>query len=201
MLKELFETSFYYTYPPKEGVTVNLREQEFIGDGCLVDEIACQGCVDKCNANPLAREQFRFYADKQTYVLSINKVVSFLDTDLGENCDYIIDNGKKICLIEMTCASRDYVTSKREKCRSQFWNTITILRNCYDIREHIEKEEKFVIFSWRETFMEYDPLDPIEVSIKTMTSMSDEVYSPDNESNFDNSFKYKEIRYPHKCII
>jgi hypothetical protein len=49
--------------------------------------------------------------------------------------------------------------------------------------------------------MEYDPLDPIEVSIKTMTSMSDEVYSPDNESNFDNSFKYKEIRYPHKCII
>ena len=67
--------------------------------------------------------------------------------------------------------------------------------------EHIEKEEKFVIFSWRETFMEYDPLDPIEVSIKTMTSMSDEVYSPDNESNFDNSFKYKEIRYPHKCII
>ena len=93
MLKELFETSFYYTYPPKEGVTVNLREQEFIGDGCLVDEIACQGCVDKCNANPLAREQFRFYSDKQTYVLSINKVLSFLDTDLGENCDYIIDNG------------------------------------------------------------------------------------------------------------
>lgn len=201
MLKELFETSFYHRYPPKQGLTLNLQERVFNGIGSLVDEKACHGCVDKCNANPVQREQFTFYSEKIVYVLNINEILEFIEDDLGENCDYIMDNGEKFCLIEMTCATKKYVVNKRDKCRSQFWNTITLLRNCYDIRQHIDLEEKYVIFSWRETFADLDESDPIEFGMKQMTKMADEVYSPNNESNFDNSFKYKEIRYPHRYIF
>jgi len=39
-------------------------------------------------------------------------------------------------------------------------------------------------------------MDSVEASMKGMIQMTDEVYSPDNESRFDFGFKLKEIRYP-----
>ena len=96
----------------------------------------------------------------------------------------------------MTCANEVYVGSKRMKGRSQLLNSISFLRACYAIREHIEAAEQcYVIFSWRKTEM-LDDNDPVEKTMLKMVSVSDEIYSPDNESNFDNTFKYKEIRYP-----
>ena len=38
-------------------------------------------------------------------------------------------------------------------------------------------------------------MDSVEQSMKGMILMSDEVYSPDNESKFDFGFKMKEVRY------
>lgn len=43
-------------------------------------------------------------------------------------------------------------------------------------------------------------MDSIEFSMKGMILMSDETYSPDNESKFDFGFKLKEIRYPDVLI-
>jgi hypothetical protein len=65
------------------------------------------------------------------------------------------------------------------------------------IRNHIEaKSVRYVIFSWKETFSEDEEMDDVEKSMKGMILMTDEVYSPDNESRFDFGFKLREIRYP-----
>ena len=197
MLKELFESSFYITYPLKPNVVLNLVEHNFNGPCHLVDIKACRDCREICDANPQNREQFKFYAGHTVHVLRFDDVLQYAVGNFKDNCDFIMDDGNKICLIEMTCSSQKYIASKRSKCRDQFWNTITLLRSCYAIRRHIDSEKQYVIFSWKETFPNMDSTDAIEVTMKGMTMMTDDVYSPDNESNFDNSFKYKEIRYPY----
>lgn len=198
MLKELFESGFFILYPPKQGAIVNLIEYHFCGKSHLYDIKACADCRDICNTNPANREQFRFSCAHVVHALKIDQMLDYIDVGntLRDNCDYILDDGNKICLIEMTCATQQYAVSKRTKCRSQFWNTITLLRNYYPFCLHIENEQKYVIFSWRETFTNIDKSDIVEVNMREMTALVDDVYSIDNESNFDNSFKYKEIRYP-----
>lgn len=57
-----------------------------------------------------------------------------------------------------------------------------------------------MVFSWKETFPENQEMDSVEASMKGMILMSDEVYSPDNESKFDFEFKMKEIRYPDVLV-
>ena len=122
MLKELFEASFYCTFPKKEDTILMLDERMAQGDFCLVDTKACQGCKYVCSNQP-------------------------------------------------------------------------------DVRNHLgNKQARYVVFSWKETFPENQEMDSVEASMKGMILMSDEVYSPDNESKFDFGFKMKEIRYPDVLV-
>ena len=57
-----------------------------------------------------------------------------------------------------------------------------------------------MVFSWKETFPKNQEMDSLEASMEGMILMSDEVYSPDNESKFDFGFKMKEIRFPDVLI-
>lgn len=59
------------------------------------------------------------------------------------------------------------------------------------------KTKNYAIFSWKETFDSSIKSDEVEDMMTGMFAMADAVYSPDNESNFDFDFKFKEIRYPH----
>lgn len=196
MLKELFESSFYITYPHDENVLPNVVETVYVGSFALVDSSACVGCRDICHPDPLQRQQLRLLASTDVCAVRMDDVLKYVNDNLGEHCDYILDNGHKFCLVEMTCANDVHVGSKRLKSRSQLFNSISTLRACYAIREHIEAAEQcYVIFSWRKTVVGDDD-DPVEKTMQKMIEVSDEIYSPDNESNFDNTFKYKEIRYP-----
>ena len=70
-----------------------------------------------------------------------------------------------------------------------------------DVRNHLEKKSsRYVVFSWKETFPENQEMDSVEKNMTGMILMSDEVYSPDNESKFDFGFKMKEIRYQDVLI-
>ena len=196
MLKELFESSFYMTYPHDENVLPNVTETIYVGSFALVDPSACVGCRDICNPNPMQRQQLRLFTSTDVHAVKMDDVLKYVKDNLGEHCDYILDNGHKFCLVEMTCANDVHVGSKRLKSRSQLFNSISSLRACYAIREHIDAAEQcYVVFSWRKTEVG-DENDPVEKTMLKMIAVSDEIYSPDNESNFDNTFKYKEIRYP-----
>ena len=101
----------------------------------------------------------------------------------------------------MTCSTTDYVKGKRIKARGQLFNTLSLFYTNPDIRSHMEKKNiRYVVFSWKETIPENKEMDSVETSMKGMILMSDEVYSPDNESNFDFGFKLKEIRYPDVLV-
>ena len=144
MLKELFEASFYITFPKKEDMVLMLDERKAQGDFGLVDTKAC---------------------------------------------------------VEMTCSTTDYVKGKRVKARGQLYNTLSLLYTNPDVRNHLgNKQARYVVFSWKETFPENQEMDSVEASMKGMILMSDEVYSPDNESKFDFEFKMKEIRYPDVLV-
>ena len=198
MLKELFEGSFYVTFDKKDGVLVNLQERTFYaGDFSLLDPRACQGCQYVCSDELNDREQLRVHSDNQAYSLSVNDVFSYIKDDVGEICDYMIDTCSATALVEMTCSNSDYVKDKRQKSRRQLYNTLALFHANPVVKHHIEqKEVRFAVFSWRETFPVTSNMDSVEDSMRGMMLLPDAVYSPDNESNFDYGFKLKEIRYP-----
>lgn len=201
MLKELFEGSFYVTFDKKDGVLINLRERTFNGDFSLLDPNACQGCKYVCCDELNDREQLRVHSDDQTYSINVNDVFSYLRDDVGEICDYLIDTYSTTALVEMTCSNSDYVKDKRQKSRRQLFNTLVLFYANPVVKRHIEqKDVRYAVFSWRETFPVTSDMDSVEDNMRGMTQLPDAVYSPDNESKFDYGFKLKEIRYPYVLV-
>ena len=197
MLKELFEASFYITFPKKEDTILMLDERTAQGDFGLVDTKACQGCKYVCSDNPDEREQLKAHSDKQVSIVSLDQVFGYVKDNVGEISDFLLDGTESVIVVEMTCSTTDYVKGKRVKARGQLYNTLSLLSMNPDVRNHLEKKQsRYVVFSWKETFPENQEMDSVEASMKGMILMSDEVYSPDNESKFDFGFKMKEIRYP-----
>ena len=135
MLKELFEASFYITFPKKEDKVLMLEERMAQGDFSLVDDKACQGCKYICSNQPEERVQLKAHSDKLVSIVSLDQVFDYVREDVGEISD-----------------------------------------------------------------PENQEMDSVETSMKGMILMSDEVYSPDNESKFDFGFKMKEIRFPDVLI-
>ncbi|MCQ2217127.1 MAG: hypothetical protein MJZ33_01420 [Paludibacteraceae bacterium] len=198
MLKELFESCFYVTFPAKAGCVVNLTEVLYRGDFALVDSEACRDCRYMCSRVDSEREQLLIRsADGIINAIKVDDLFAPIGENLGRMCDFILDDGHKMALIEMTCATKEHVGSKRVTCIGQLYNTLTNLRTCGPVKEHIEKEtECEAVFSWKETNAPSDLTDPIEASMTAMTDLADEVYSADNVSRFDDGFIYREIRYP-----
>ena len=201
MLKELFEASFYLTFPKKEDKVLILEERMAQGDFSLVDTKACQGCKYVCHDNPDEREQLKAHGDNQVYILSLDQVFEYVCEDVGEISDYLLDGAESAVVVEMTCSTIDYVKGKRVKARGQLYNTLSLLNTSPDVRNHLNnKQAHYAVFSWKETFPENQGMDSVEASMKGMILMSDEVYSPDNDSKFDFGFKMKEIRYPDVLV-
>ncbi len=198
MLKELLEHSFYVTYPAKSHVTVALEENVYDGDFSLVDPKACRDCRHQCSDVETERAQLRVDARTEVHVISIDEVMGNIEEQVGDSCDYMLDDNKKVAFVEMTCSTSDYVIGKRQKARRQLYNTLCLLYTNPDVRAHLEREkERFVIFSWRETFPKGDGgLDLAESAMMGMTSLVDDVYSPENVSKFDFGFLMREIRFP-----
>ena len=201
MLKELFEASFYKTFPKKEDMLLMLNERTIQGDFGLIDEHACQGCKFVCSENTEEREQLKVHGDHQVNILSLDQVFDYVREDVGNISDYLLDGNDSAIVVEMTCSTTDYVKDKRVHARSQLYNTLVLLHANPNVRSHLEKKNtRYVVFSWKETFPENQEMDSVEKSMKGMILMSDEVYSPDNESKFDFGFKIKEIRYPDVLV-
>ena len=197
MLKELFESSFYKTFPMKEGTILMVDERTAIGNFGLVDATACKGCKFICSEKQEEREQLKIYGEQQVSIVSIDQIFSYVHEDVGQICDYLLEGKDSANLVEMTCSTTDYVKGKRIKARGQLYNTLSRLYSNPNVRRHMEKKAlRFAVFSWKETFPLNLIKDHVEASMKGMILMADEVYSPDNESDFDFGFKYKEIRYP-----
>lgn len=202
MLKELFEAFFYHSFNKFQDRILMLNEHTKIGDFSLVDLNACRDCRNVCSSNKDAREQLKLHSDQTTYILSIDQLFSFINDNLGERCDYLLEGADSTILVEMSCVTSDYVESKRQKARKQLSNTICLLFANPMVKSHMEKKKfHYVVFSWKETFPDETEMDDAEKNMAGMTVMTDEVYSPDNESIFDYGFKYREIRYPDvlKC--
>lgn len=201
MLKELFEASFYITFPKKEDKVLMLEERMAQGDFSLVDDKACQGCKYICSNQPEERVQLKAHSDKLVSIVSLDQVFDYVREDVGEISDFFLDGVESAVVIEMTCSTTDYVKGKRVKARGQLYNTLLQLYKSPDVRNHMDnKQTRYVVFSWKETFPENQEMDSVETSMKGMILMSDEVYSPDNESKFDFGFKMKEIRFPDVLI-
>ena len=198
MLKELFESQFYRTFPKVEGVVLLIEEREEVGDFSLLDTKACVGCKFVCSESPESREQLRVKSDKSVSIVNVEQVFGYVKEELGEVCDYLLEGEDSSYFIEMTCSTTAYVTSKRVKARAQLYNTLDRLFTCPPVKTHIEKRAvRYVVFSWRDTSASDSVIDDVEQTMRDMTVMTDAVYSPDNESQFDFGFKLREIRYPY----
>lgn len=201
MLKELFESSFYITFPQKNNVTLALEEKVLSDRFILVDPNACRDCRNKCSTNENEREQLVVNAKSNVHVISLDDVFSYVKAPVGDNCDYMLDDDGQVILVEMTCTSSDYIGNKRVKARSQLYNTLCLLNTNPDLRKHLDqKGKRSVVFSWRETMTEMSDSDTVEGDMRSMMGMVDEVYSPDNISKFDFGFLFREIRYPDVLV-
>lgn len=201
MLKELFESHFYSTFPKVENKVLMLDESIVTGDVLLVDPNACNGCKLVCSEVPEEREQLKVYADHGVSIISIDQVFSFVRENVGDICDYMLDTTNTTILVEMTCSTSEHVIGKRQKARGQLYNTLCQLYANPVVRDHIEQNSiRYVVFSWKETFPKENVMDNIESSMKGMTVLTDVVYSSDNESKFDFGFKLKEVRYPDRLV-
>lgn len=202
MLKDLFESSFYRTFPIKEGTIINLEHRLSNTENfTLRDDEACKNCRFACVDNFDNRVQLNVKSTTPANYISIGQVFSYVEEPVGEICDYMIECTGFTSLVEMSCAQSEYVKNKRQKARRQLLHTISLLRTNEPIREHIDSiDKKYAVFSWRETFNAYDGIDDVEKNMLDLTVMADEVYSPNNEMKFEYGYKYKEIRYPDYLI-
>ena len=202
MLKELFESSFYLTFPPITHVRINLIEQIRKGAFSLLDDKACKDCKFVCASDSANREQLKIVSRQDVNIINVDQIFSYVKDSVGETCDYMLESNEAVALVEMTCSTGDYVVDKRSKARRQLYNTIALLFSNQNLRQHItNNKSNYVIFSWRETFDNTMQSDGVEDIMKDMLIMTDGVYSPDNEMNFDFGFKLKEIRYPHALLM
>ena len=196
MLKELFESSFYITYPQKQNVRVSINERVHSGDFSLYDSLSCNACAT-CIADPTARVNIKISSSSPIHEVSMSEVTSFVKEDISENCDFVLDDGTKtFTLLEMTCSQPKYVDgSKRNKATKQLYETLVCLFANPGLKQHIESYvNKYVVFSWKNTQNDIDRNDKVEQGFLAFTDFSDETYSPDNYRKFDFDFKYKEIR-------
>lgn len=197
MLKELLEGHFYGTFPKVSGCVLNLTEFSLSGEFSLLDPKACGGCHFVCSSNPADREQLKVNSSHQVNIISIDEVFRYVKENVGETCDYLLESDNMLVILEMTCSTTDYVPDKRQKARHQLYNTLTLFFTSPIVRHHIERQAtRYVVFSWKETFDPSVTTDSISNCMLGMTTMTDAVYSPDNESKFDFGFRLKEIRYP-----
>ena len=199
MLKELFEAHFYSVYPKKKNKVLMLNERTAINDFSLIDPNACSRCRYICHNVPEKREQLRIHSNNNIYIISFDEVFSYVSKDVGEICDYMLENNDTTTMVEMTCSTSNNVIGKRQKARSQLYNTLRLLYLHPVIKKHIENHSmRYVVFSWKETRPKERNMDNVELTMKGMTVLTDAVYSPDNESPFSFDFKLKEIRYPDR---
>lgn len=200
MLKELFESSFYITYPQRPDIRVLINERiHRSGTFSLYDSLSCKTC-EKCIADPSARENIKITTSSPIHEISMSEVIGFVKEEISDNCDCILDDGTNtFTLLEMTCSQPKYIEgSKRNKALRQLYETLVSLFANSNIRKHIEGyKNKYAVFSWKNTLNAVDRNDTVEQGFLAFTDFSDEIYSPDNYRKFDFDFKYKEIRYPH----
>ena len=202
MLKEMFESTFYVVFPAKSDVIVALQEREYDKDFSLFDPKSCLDCHSVCNDIESRRKQLLVVTHSHVHVISLDEVFGYVKEDLGETCDYMLDGGQQVVLVEMTCCLPDHIKNKRQKARRQLFNSLCILNTHPEIKKHIEeKTARYVVFSWKKTEPDKDAnKDSVEGNMMAMMGMADEVYSPDNISKFEFDFKLKEIRYPDSLV-
>ncbi len=197
MLKELFESTFYVTFPVRSGVVVSLDEHVYSGDFSLVDPKACRSCRHRCSEEVSERKQLVVRAEHGLNAICVDDVMEYVNEAVGPTCDYMLDDGKKVALVEMTCSTSCYATNKRQKARIQLYNTLCLFVANPNIRVHLgQMVERLAVFSWRDTLTQSDDLDPVERDMKGLTSVADIVYSSDNKTKLGNGFMLQEIRYP-----
>lgn len=202
MLKELFESHFYGTFPKITGKNLCLTERVASGSFSLRDDKACRACHYVCDRNFSTREQLKILSQHQVYVISLDDVFSYVKEAVGEISDYMLESKETVAVVEMTCSTDYYSPGKRIKARSQLRNTICNLVTSPFIREHIESMmTRYAVFSWKETYEFNGISDPVEENMRVMNLLADDVYSPDNESKFDFDFKFKEVRYPFELQL
>ena len=96
MLKELFESTFYVTFPAKKNVTIALDEQVHLGEFSLVDPKACRDCKFKCSDVEEGRKQLLVNANSEVHVMSVDSVMNNIAEDVGDTCDYMLDDAEKV---------------------------------------------------------------------------------------------------------
>ena len=201
MLKELIEGSFYLTFPVRSGVVVCVTENTYCGLFTLRDEKACGACP-LCINDSDQRESIRINTSSTVSVVSITDIVSPLKESVGELCDYLLANETYVVFLEMTCSASQYVNAyevgKRSKAKSQLNNTIlTLSVNPYISAFFLKRENKFAVFSWKDTSKPRDYRDEVERGFGAFTEFADVVYSEENVQVIANDFLMKEIRYPN----
>lgn len=195
MLKELFESSFYITYPHKNK-QVFLNELVYEKRNPLYDFWACQNCK-KYDKTVSSCYNINVETKNKVYGISINDVFDLIKENVGDWCDYMLCDNTRMVLMEMTCSQERYVkTSKRSKALEQLINTKCILQANPCVQTFMNNHTiKYMIFSWKDTTPK-DTKDPTEKGFSIFIGISNEVYSPDNVQNIYDDFKFKEIRYP-----
>ena len=197
MLKELFEGHFYGTFPKTDDRLLELYERFTKGDFSILDTQACCDCINVCSDDVASREQLKIHSDGSVSIISIEQVFDFVKEEMGERCDYMLESDRAVALVEMTCSTSSNVKDKRQKAKRQLYNTLCKLFSSHVIKLHIEKHaSRYVVFSWKETFSSDKEDDIVERNMADMTIMSDVVYSPFNELQFEFGFKLREIRFP-----
>lgn len=197
MLKELFEGHFYGTFPKTDDRLLQLDESLKEGDFSILDAQACCDCHCVCNDDVDSREQLKIHSVGSVGIISIEQVFGFVQEEMGERCDYMLASVRSVALVEMTCSTSGNVKDKRQKAKRQLYNTLCKLFASHVVKQQIENYvSRFVIFSWKETFSSNTEEDIVERNMADMTSMSDVVYSPFNELQFEFGFKLREIRFP-----
>lgn len=195
MLKELFESSFYITYPHKNK-QVFLNELVYEKRNPLYDSWACQNCK-KYGITVSSCYNINVETKNKVYGISINDVFDLIKENVGDWCDYMLCDNTRMVLMEMTCSQERYVkTSKRSKALEQLINTKCVLQANPCVQTFMNNHTiKYMIFSWKDTTPK-DTKDPTEKGFSIFIGISNEVYSPDNVQNIYDDFKFKEIRYP-----
>ena len=112
MLKELFESCFYKTFPTKKNVIVNLTERSYSGTFSLLDAEACRDCRLQCDPIPSNRKQLMVLTAKNVNTIKVDSIFKPVKEDYGRMCDYLMDDGNKFALIEMTGGRRDLPEGK-----------------------------------------------------------------------------------------
>lgn len=195
MLKELFESSFYITYPHKENL-ICLIESKYTKKFTLNDLLACQDCKIYSEGASCCYN-INIEAKDSVYCINANDVFKPIKEDIGDCCDYILSDDTRMVLIEMTCSQEKYVrTCKRSKALDQLTNTKCVLLANPCVKSFMDNHTiKYMIFSWKDTTPKYTK-DSTEKGFSIFGEIANEAYSPDNVQDIYDDFKFKEIRYP-----